>query len=78
MHRDLPEDPTGRFDDFEDFVESNFNTCKWIGLLIFLVQVCQTNLKVSNMTCFRNERTFEFPFQKILSCKMNQVTIRVI
>ncbi|KAF7130434.1 hypothetical protein RHSIM_Rhsim10G0080900 [Rhododendron simsii] len=40
MHRDLPEDPTGRFDDFEDFVESNFDTCKWIGLLIFLVQGC--------------------------------------
>lgn len=39
MHQDLPEDPTGRFDDFEDFVESNFDTCKWIGLLIVLAQV---------------------------------------
>ncbi|KAI8567665.1 hypothetical protein RHMOL_Rhmol02G0139300 [Rhododendron molle] len=38
--KDLPEDPTGRFDDFEDFVESNFNTCKWIGLLIVLAQGC--------------------------------------
>ncbi|KAG5528150.1 hypothetical protein RHGRI_028927 [Rhododendron griersonianum] len=38
--KDLPEDPTGRFDDFEDFVESNFDTCKWIGLLIVLAQGC--------------------------------------
>lgn len=38
--KDLPEDPTGRFDDFQDFVESNFDTCKWIGLLIILAQGC--------------------------------------
>ncbi|KAA8519815.1 hypothetical protein F0562_014095 [Nyssa sinensis] len=36
--KDLPEDPTGRFDDFKDFVKSNFDICKWIGLLIILVQ----------------------------------------
>ncbi|XP_058186111.1 tetraspanin-19-like [Rhododendron vialii] len=38
--KDLPEDRTGRFDDFEDFVEPNFDTCKWIGLLIVLAQGC--------------------------------------
>uniref|UniRef100_A0A5B6YU76 Putative Tetraspanin family protein isoform 1 n=1 Tax=Davidia involucrata TaxID=16924 RepID=A0A5B6YU76_DAVIN len=36
--KDLPEDPTGRFDDFKDFVKSNFDICKWIGLLIILAQ----------------------------------------
>ncbi|KAK9267791.1 hypothetical protein L1049_010226 [Liquidambar formosana] len=35
---DLPEDPTGRFDDFKDFVKSNFEICKWIGLSIVLAQ----------------------------------------
>ncbi|OWM77484.1 hypothetical protein CDL15_Pgr016881 [Punica granatum] len=36
--KDLPEDPTGRFTDFEDFVKSNFDIFKWIGLLIALTQ----------------------------------------
>ncbi|KAJ9168868.1 hypothetical protein P3X46_020351 [Hevea brasiliensis] len=36
--KDLPEDPTGRFHDFKQFVESNFDVFKWIGLLIILAQ----------------------------------------
>ncbi|XP_041026569.1 tetraspanin-19-like isoform X2 [Juglans microcarpa x Juglans regia] len=36
--KDLPEDPTGRFHDFEDFVKSNFDFCKWIGFMIILAQ----------------------------------------
>ncbi|KAF3451496.1 hypothetical protein FNV43_RR07591 [Rhamnella rubrinervis] len=36
--KDLPNDPTGRFKDFKDFVESNFDTFKWIGLLVVLAQ----------------------------------------
>ncbi|OAY26167.1 tetraspanin-19 [Manihot esculenta] len=36
--KDLPEDPTGRFHDFKEFVESNFDVFKWIGLLIVLAQ----------------------------------------
>ncbi|XVF40520.1 hypothetical protein PTKIN_Ptkin01aG0120200 [Pterospermum kingtungense] len=35
---DLPEDPTGRFHDFKEFVESNIDIFKWIGLLIILGQ----------------------------------------
>ncbi|MQL88632.1 hypothetical protein Taro_021191, partial [Colocasia esculenta] len=31
---DFPEDPTGRFDELKDFVRSNFEMCKWIGLMI--------------------------------------------
>uniref|UniRef100_A0A1D1YHB2 Histone-lysine N-methyltransferase PRDM9 n=1 Tax=Anthurium amnicola TaxID=1678845 RepID=A0A1D1YHB2_9ARAE len=31
---DFPEDPTGRFDEFKDFVRSNFEMCKWMGLMI--------------------------------------------
>ncbi|KDP20951.1 hypothetical protein JCGZ_21422 [Jatropha curcas] len=38
--KDLPEDPTGRFHDFKEFVESNFDVFKWIGLLIVLAQGC--------------------------------------
>ncbi|GMP72470.1 hypothetical protein CsSME_00030501 [Camellia sinensis var. sinensis] len=38
--KDLPEDPTGRFDDFIDFVKSNFDTCKWMALLTVLAQGC--------------------------------------
>ncbi|KAH7568935.1 hypothetical protein JRO89_XS06G0076400 [Xanthoceras sorbifolium] len=36
--KDLPEDPTGRFHDFKEFVDSNFDTFKWISLLIILAQ----------------------------------------
>ncbi|KAF2303345.1 hypothetical protein GH714_016962 [Hevea brasiliensis] len=38
IYQDLPEDPTGRFHDFKQFVESNFDVFKWIGLLIILAQ----------------------------------------
>ncbi|MBA0695390.1 hypothetical protein Goari_002017 [Gossypium aridum] len=38
LYRDLPEDPTGRFHDFKEFVESNIDIFKWIGFVIFLGQ----------------------------------------
>ncbi|KAM1017574.1 hypothetical protein ACFX2A_048118 [Malus domestica] len=36
---DFPVDPTGRFDQFKEFVRSNLDICKWIGLSIACVQV---------------------------------------
>ncbi|XP_022777358.1 tetraspanin-19-like [Durio zibethinus] len=36
--KDLPEDPTGRFHNFKEFVQSNIDIFKWIGLLIILGQ----------------------------------------
>ncbi|XP_057954552.1 tetraspanin-19 [Malania oleifera] len=35
---DFPVDPSGTFDEFKDFVRSNFEICKWIGLTIVSVQ----------------------------------------
>ncbi|KAG1359560.1 Tetraspanin-19 [Cocos nucifera] len=35
---DFPEDPTGKFDELKDFVRSNFEMCKWIGLLVVAAQ----------------------------------------
>ncbi|ONI17378.1 hypothetical protein PRUPE_3G155500 [Prunus persica] len=35
---DFPDDPTGRFDQFKEFVRLNFDICKWIGLSIVCVQ----------------------------------------
>ncbi|XP_057751811.1 tetraspanin-19-like [Arachis stenosperma] len=40
--KDLPEDPTGKFSDFMDFVESNFDVCKWIMLVIISAQGLST------------------------------------
>lgn len=37
--QDLPDDPTGRFHDFKEFVKSNFDIFKWIGSSIILAQV---------------------------------------
>ncbi|KAK9150090.1 hypothetical protein Syun_008399 [Stephania yunnanensis] len=36
--KDFPDDPSGEFDDFKNFVKSNFEFCKWIGLLIVATQ----------------------------------------
>lgn len=38
--KDLPEDPSGRFDDFKDFVNSNKDVCQSIALLCVLTQGC--------------------------------------
>ncbi|CAN4084041.1 unnamed protein product [Withania somnifera] len=38
--KDLPEDPSGRFDDFKDFVNSNEDICQSIALLCVLTQGC--------------------------------------
>ncbi|XP_042520189.1 tetraspanin-19-like [Macadamia integrifolia] len=35
---DFPEDPTGAFDQFKDFVKSNFDFCKWVGLFVVSAQ----------------------------------------
>ncbi|XP_010241966.1 PREDICTED: tetraspanin-19 isoform X2 [Nelumbo nucifera] len=35
---DFPEDPTGEFNEFKDFIKSNFDICKWIGLFIVCTQ----------------------------------------
>ncbi|KAL9457722.1 hypothetical protein AB3S75_006717 [Citrus x aurantiifolia] len=37
-HQDFPEDPSGSFTQFKDFIRSNFQFCKWIGLSIVFVQ----------------------------------------
>lgn len=37
--QDFPEDPTGRLDDFKDFVKSNLKIFKIIGFSIVLAQV---------------------------------------
>ncbi|KAH0457138.1 hypothetical protein IEQ34_015045 [Dendrobium chrysotoxum] len=34
----FPHDPTGRFNEFKEFVRSNSELCKWIGLLVVAVQ----------------------------------------
>lgn len=36
--KDLPDDQTGRFHDFKEFVKSNFDIFKWIGIWIILAQ----------------------------------------
>lgn len=35
---DFPEDTTGRFEAFENFVKSNFEMCQWIGSIIVASQ----------------------------------------
>ncbi|KAG5528374.1 hypothetical protein RHGRI_029146 [Rhododendron griersonianum] len=44
---DFPEDPSGRFDDFDHFVKSNFDICKWIGWLLVLAQVWEAALQAA-------------------------------
>ncbi|KAJ4831657.1 hypothetical protein Tsubulata_041532 [Turnera subulata] len=36
--KDFPEDPSGGFNKFKNFIRTNFEICKWIGLSIVSVQ----------------------------------------
>ncbi|XP_050208226.1 tetraspanin-19 [Mercurialis annua] len=36
--KDFPKDPTGSFDQFKDFIRTNFEICKWIGLSVVSLQ----------------------------------------
>ncbi|KAL3509401.1 hypothetical protein ACH5RR_028802 [Cinchona calisaya] len=35
---DFPDDPTGNFSEFKEFVKENFEICKWIGVVVVSVQ----------------------------------------
>ncbi|KAG6475001.1 tetraspanin-19-like isoform X2 [Zingiber officinale] len=35
---DFPEDTTGRFNEFKNFIRSNFELCKWVGLVVVAAQ----------------------------------------
>ncbi|PPD89511.1 hypothetical protein GOBAR_DD13538 [Gossypium barbadense] len=37
-YQDFPVEPTESFNKFEDFVRSNFEFCKWIGLSVVFIQ----------------------------------------
>ncbi|CAL5411228.1 unnamed protein product [Camellia sinensis] len=54
--KDLPEDPSGRFDDFKDFVKSNFHICKWIALFIVFAQGCSIGLAAVLRSHGKDER----------------------
>ena len=56
VNQDFPEDPSGSFDQFKDFVRSNFNICKWIGLSIVTVQVSLCQLSECYFTYDRTRR----------------------
>ncbi|KAG5536789.1 hypothetical protein RHGRI_024276 [Rhododendron griersonianum] len=69
--KDFPEDPSGRFDDFDHFVKSNFDTCKWIGWLLVLAQKdngCNFFVWVDSETC---ERGLEYA--KIMQAKKEEL-----
>jgi hypothetical protein len=36
--KDFPEDPSGSFSQFKDFIRTNFEICKWVGLSVVSVQ----------------------------------------
>jgi hypothetical protein len=37
--QDFPDDPSGKFEEFKDFIRSNFEICEWIGLSVVAAQV---------------------------------------
>ncbi|RDY03715.1 Tetraspanin-19, partial [Mucuna pruriens] len=36
--KDFPQDPSGTFDQFKNFIRSNYEMCKWVGLSLVSVQ----------------------------------------
>ncbi|KAK8664746.1 hypothetical protein V6N13_084522 [Hibiscus sabdariffa] len=53
--KDMPDDPTGRFRDFKQFVEANINIFKWIFLIIFLGQGLSVLLAMGLRACSPNQ-----------------------
>ncbi|MBA0726760.1 hypothetical protein Golax_002567 [Gossypium laxum] len=47
-YQDFPVEPTESFNKFEDFVRSNFEFCKWIGLSVVFIQVCVSSWNMSD------------------------------
>ncbi|PKA59603.1 Tetraspanin-19 [Apostasia shenzhenica] len=43
---DFPEDPTGRFNEFKNFVKSNLEMCKWIAIVFVSAQASSIFLAV--------------------------------
>ncbi|GJS77545.1 hypothetical protein Tco_0727426 [Tanacetum coccineum] len=37
--KDLPDDPTGQLDSIREFIEDNLDICKWVGIVIIVIQV---------------------------------------
>ncbi|KAL3519730.1 hypothetical protein ACH5RR_017879 [Cinchona calisaya] len=54
--KDLPDDPSGRFDDFKDFLSSHIHICQWIAFLIFLSQGCSILIATVIKTLAADER----------------------
>ncbi|KAJ4846571.1 hypothetical protein Tsubulata_043286 [Turnera subulata] len=56
-NQDLPEDPTGRFQDFKEFVQSNMDVFQWIVMLFVSAQVFSSltvfDLRVF-LCCYKN------------------------
>ena len=37
--KDIPDDPTGEFENIKKFIEHNIDICKWVGLTVVIIQV---------------------------------------
>ncbi|KAF5728671.1 hypothetical protein HS088_TW21G00820 [Tripterygium wilfordii] len=55
--KDLPDDPTGNFRDFKEFVKSNFGIFKWIVLVILLSQGVSILLAMTLRALGSNQRS---------------------
>ncbi|KAF4363801.1 hypothetical protein F8388_000466, partial [Cannabis sativa] len=53
--KDIPNDRTGRFNDFKDSIKSNYKILQWIGLIIVLAQVLSILLALILRCKGRNE-----------------------
>lgn len=36
--KDIPDDPTGEFENIKEFIEHNIDICKWVGLTVVIIQ----------------------------------------
>ncbi|CAI9087481.1 OLC1v1021558C1 [Oldenlandia corymbosa var. corymbosa] len=57
--KDLPDDPSGRFDDFKKFVQDNIHICQWVALLIFLSQGCSMLIATIIRTLAEDEKYYQ-------------------
>ncbi|KAL8191906.1 hypothetical protein R6Q57_028637 [Mikania cordata] len=81
--RDLPLDPTGEIDRFQEFVQSDIEFCKWIGIAIIIIQASSLLLgvvlraMVNSQMKLDEDGTEEDPWKPLVNPHLAQTSVSV-
>ncbi|KAD3068530.1 hypothetical protein E3N88_36410 [Mikania micrantha] len=81
--RDLPLNPTGEIDRFQEFVQSDIEFCKWIGIAVIIVQASSLLLglvlraMVNSQMKLDEDDTEEDPWEPLVNPHLAQTSVSV-